>query len=406
MSDEVFNEPRITNFPKGTSVWIQDSPSDGNFCILMSGKLRIQSDISFQSKRLNYYQAGDTFGIVSGLTHNPHRNTLIAETDCTVVKVPLSKLGLYFRRNKDLSMKMIQFYSSQLRVLDDHLIKKERHEREGNPARLYEDARSYHNQRRQDLAIYALRKFLLWARSHTVRPDIVQAANDYIKKANKPEQEADISGSTLVLPSEYILFVENEPSDYFYVIKSGTVKITRLVGGSEFVLAVLGEGEIFGEMAILNQKVRNATAITFEETELLRLTSENFLDSLGEVLLSKVFESFARRIWYSYQRVLLLEVDDPVARLYAILQISISDYNARYNIEVQERYSFNFTLNDLKKMIGLPQLQDEKIRDFLIDPNIKISGRMITIIEHRELEEKATMYRNRMKKEHLKRIFV
>jgi CRP/FNR family transcriptional regulator, cyclic AMP receptor protein len=60
-----------------------------------------------------------------------------------------------------------------------------------------------------------------------------------------------------------------DAGDCAYVIQSGVVDIVRVVGGKENVIASLGAGEIFGEMALIDGKPRMADAITGSEATLL-----------------------------------------------------------------------------------------------------------------------------------------
>lgn len=70
---------------------------------------------------------------------------------------------------------------------------------------------------------------------------------------------------------------QGEPGDTLYVIQSGAVEISRLQDGREVVLAILGPGDFFGEMALVDEKPRSATATTIGPTRLLALTRESFL---------------------------------------------------------------------------------------------------------------------------------
>ena len=65
-------------------------------------------------------------------------------------------------------------------------------------------------------------------------------------------------------PNE-ILFCEYEPGNDFFLIKEGKVKITKTVGSSVKTLDVLESGDILGEMAILEEQPRSATAIAVTE---------------------------------------------------------------------------------------------------------------------------------------------
>ena len=57
-----------------------------------------------------------------------------------------------------------------------------------------------------------------------------------------------------------MLFREGETGKEMFVLQSGKVAITKTVRDTEKILAMLGPGEFFGEMAIISNRPRNATA--------------------------------------------------------------------------------------------------------------------------------------------------
>jgi CRP-like cAMP-binding protein len=73
-----------------------------------------------------------------------------------------------------------------------------------------------------------------------------------------------------------VLFREGEPGDFMYVIQSGEVEIRRTIGDVERVLAVLPAGEFFGEMALINQVPRSATAVVRRPSRLLVIEARTF----------------------------------------------------------------------------------------------------------------------------------
>jgi CRP-like cAMP-binding protein len=73
-----------------------------------------------------------------------------------------------------------------------------------------------------------------------------------------------------------VLFEENDPGSRMYVVTSGKVKISRRLGDTEIVLATIAAGEFFGEMALLEQLPRSATATTVEPSELIEIDEETF----------------------------------------------------------------------------------------------------------------------------------
>jgi CRP/FNR family cyclic AMP-dependent transcriptional regulator len=73
------------------------------------------------------------------------------------------------------------------------------------------------------------------------------------------------------LPSEVIIY-EGEFSQELYLLMSGRVRIAKDYGGPhECTLAVLTQGDFFGDMAIFESAPRSATAVAEEESELLVL---------------------------------------------------------------------------------------------------------------------------------------
>lgn len=66
-----------------------------------------------------------------------------------------------------------------------------------------------------------------------------------------------------------VILNEGEVGDRAYVVRSGAVAITSIQGGTPVQLAELGPGELFGEMSLIDQQSRSATATALEDTEAL-----------------------------------------------------------------------------------------------------------------------------------------
>jgi CRP/FNR family transcriptional regulator, cyclic AMP receptor protein len=73
------------------------------------------------------------------------------------------------------------------------------------------------------------------------------------------------------------IFTENMPAEALYIIKSGTVRISMMAGeGEELGLLVLGPGEFFGELALVQVANRLVTARAETAVELLLITRNDF----------------------------------------------------------------------------------------------------------------------------------
>ena len=71
-----------------------------------------------------------------------------------------------------------------------------------------------------------------------------------------------------------VIFEEREPASHAYVIETGLVEISTDVDDERRVLATMGPGEMFGEMAALDGTERSATATAIEDTELTLIVSD------------------------------------------------------------------------------------------------------------------------------------
>lgn len=73
------------------------------------------------------------------------------------------------------------------------------------------------------------------------------------------------------------IFPEEGPGDKMYIIKTGSVKITKKVKDKENTIVVLNPGEFFGEMALLDGLPRSAAAKAGADTVVMTLTKDNFI---------------------------------------------------------------------------------------------------------------------------------
>lgn len=81
-----------------------------------------------------------------------------------------------------------------------------------------------------------------------------------------------------------VIVREGENGDYYYLIRAGSVRVTRRQGGKDIALADLTMGEGFGEEALLSGYPRNATVTMLEEGVLMRLAKSDFDSILREPL--------------------------------------------------------------------------------------------------------------------------
>jgi CRP-like cAMP-binding protein len=100
---------------------------------------------------------------------------------------------------------------------------------------------------------------------------------------------------TTVKPGE-IVMREGDAPDYFYVIREGTASVSKLLDGSQQVVAYLREGDTFGEDALLSNSPRNATVRMMQGGRLMRLSKSAFETVLKPPMVAWVLPAEAAKL--------------------------------------------------------------------------------------------------------------
>jgi len=89
------------------------------------------------------------------------------------------------------------------------------------------------------------------------------------------------SGSVTFSAGSHI-FEQGEQGDHAYLIDRGYVEVSNTAEGTKSVLAVLGPGEVFGEMALLDGQERSATATALHDTTVILISRQQLHDTINE----------------------------------------------------------------------------------------------------------------------------
>ena len=121
---------------------------------------------------------------------------------------------------------------------------------------------------------------------------------------------------------EKMILIEESAGETFFLISEGTVKITRMSDdGREVILAILGEGDFFGEMALLDGEGRSANVIALEDAKVLTLQRSDFLDILERFpkIAIHLLKELTARIRHSDQQIESLSLSDAEQRISLVL---------------------------------------------------------------------------------------
>jgi CRP-like cAMP-binding protein len=100
--------------------------------------------------------------------------------------------------------------------------------------------------------------------------------------------------STKKYPAKKIIFQQGDPADAVFYIQKGRVKLTVVSEhGKEGVIAILGQGDFFGEGCLAGQRLHMATASTMAECTVVKIEMETMIRVLhDEPTLSEMFMAF------------------------------------------------------------------------------------------------------------------
>jgi CRP-like cAMP-binding protein len=190
-------------------------------------------------------------------------------------------------------------------------------------------------------------------------------------------------------PNE-IIFCEFEPGNEFYFIQSGQVKIVKIINNTEKTLDILEAGEIFGEMAILEEEPRSASVIAINNVKLFKFHRDNFETILhgNPQLAYKLLMIFAKRIYDQKRRLMILLLEEPQLKVMDVFNM-LAEQDP--HLDLQEAVTLKATAQDISSWAGL-QLKDvqkvlnnlnqlgkiELFNDKVIVKNIRDFQRVVT----------------------------
>jgi CRP-like cAMP-binding protein len=312
----------IVNFKRDMYIFIEGKRDEGKFFIIREGHVKItkQADLIKEDSG-SVLGPGDFIGIVAALAQRSQIESAQALTDVTLLAVNYSEFEKLIQTNTPVAMKIIQQFSRRIRYLNDALTGISSHNAvntDAGTSALFKTGEYYLNSKMKPQAYYVFKRYI------ECYPDgeFAQQAADRIKSLeayNETDSKTENDVFLHTYAKDKIIFAEYEIGDSLYIIQEGTVKITKIMEGNEIILAILKRGEIFGEMALLENKPRSASAIAQEDkTVLMEVSRRNFefMSKTQPSIIQKLTRMLSERIWFGYRQLVNASIKDPLARIY------------------------------------------------------------------------------------------
>jgi len=117
---------------------------------------------------------------------------------------------------------------------------------------------------------------------HTTRTDILKRSLIFSRlTANELAELSALAIERHFQPNEFI-FWEGDAPDFFYIIIEGRIKVLKYASsGKEFIIAFFGPGEMFGEVAVFENKPYPASTQAVADTKILGIQRNDFLSFLA-----------------------------------------------------------------------------------------------------------------------------
>lgn len=197
--------------------------------------------------------------------------------------------------------------------------------------------------------------------------------------------------ATVALRKGKVLFNEGDPGDRLYIVTSGKMKLTHASGdGRESLLAVLGPGDMFGELSLFDPGPRASTAIALTDAEVIGLGNLDlnpWLTGRPEVA-QALLQALAHRLRHT-QEVLsdLVFADVPGRVAKALIELG-EKFGSQSSTGLQVHH--DLTQEELAQYVGASrETVNKALADFATRGWIRLETRSVELIDIERLARRA-----------------
>lgn len=188
-----------------------------------------------------------------------------------------------------------------------------------------------------------------------------------------------------------VIFQEGEPGDRLYVITSGKVTLGHKASdGRETLLAVLGPGEMFGELSLFDPGARTATAIALTDSTVLGLSRDALRPLLAHrpEVAEKLLQALAQRLRRTEDALADLIFSDVPGRVAkALLELSEKFGVLRDDTLYVEH---DMTQDELARLVGASrETVNKALAEFVSRGWLRVEQRSVTILDVDRLQRRA-----------------
>lgn len=227
--------------------------------------------------------------------------------------------------------------------------------------------------------------------SFSMQPDTLSTLFPLFNSASPETVEWLLSAATEhEYPAGRAVLMEDAWGNAVYFVESGWVKVRRHAGDDFFTLAVLGQGDFFGEMAILDESPRSTDVVALTAVKLLSISAQRFIQTLFKdpQLHHRMLQLMVQRLRQTNFRFQLR--NQPPAVKLANTLAGLSDTYGKPNGTGSE--IFNIPLKDLADVTDITEDEASKIIAKLAERGwlkVEPERSVITLVNLKQLKQLA-----------------
>ncbi|SFI80155.1 cAMP-binding domain of CRP or a regulatory subunit of cAMP-dependent protein kinases [Treponema bryantii] len=389
---------QIVSFRKGSYLVVEGKENTDHFYIIQKGNVQCMKS-SGSGLAPTMYGPGDFVGVVPCMSDHLQIETAIATTDVMAISVRKDQYPELISQNTPVALKIIKTFANRMRVMNEMLTKATLHSVvQDTYEQIFKVASFYEQNALPDVAVFAYYQYL---KTKPQGPNADLAKQKFV--ALKPKTHAVYFEPTAEpsrqYPKDTMIFSEAQSGSDMFIIQRGEVSITKVVNGNEVTLAVLKKGDMFGEMALIENKPRSANALAHSDCTLMVINRSNFNQMVATQpqLVAKLTTTLADRLWSMYRQLDNAALHEPLAKMLDMLSLQLEKQRVKLGLSKVSMQT-EFTPKDLANMCGIEnQNQPKAIYDFENYNQIRIENGKIFIKDAQEVMKAAAFYRKQNK---------
>ncbi len=389
---------QIVSFRKGSYLVVEGKENTDHFYIIQKGNVQCMKS-SGSGLAPTMYGPGDFVGVVPCMSDHLQIETAIATTDVMAISVRKDQYPELISQNTPVALKIIKTFANRMRVMNEMLTKATLHSVvQDTYEQIFKVGSFYEQNALPDVAVFAYYQYL---KTKPQGPNADLAKQKFV--ALKPKTHAVYFEPTAEpsrqYPQDTMIFSEAQTGSDMFIIQRGEVSITKVVNGNEVTLAVLKKGDMFGEMALIENKPRSANALAHSDCTLMVINRSNFNQMVATQpqLVAKLTTTLADRLWSMYRQLDNAALHEPLAKMLDMLSLQLEKQRVKIGL-TKVSMQTEFTPKDLANMCGIPnENQAKAIYDLENYNQIRIENGKIFIKDAQEVMKAAAFYRKQNK---------